>query len=40
MVSGKLKVTLSMHMVKYDYDFLESETLKPAMSQEKLDEVN
>ena len=40
MVSGKLKVTLSMHMVKYDYDFLESETLKPAMSQEKIDEVN
>ena len=40
MVSGKLKVTLGMYMVKYDYDFLESETLKPAISQEKIDELN
>ena len=29
-----------MYMVKYDYDFLESETLKPAFSQEKIDELN
>ena len=33
MVSGKLKVTLSIHMVKYDCDVLGPETLKSALSQ-------
>ena len=34
MVSGKLKVTLGMHMVKYDCELLGPETLKSAMPQE------
>ena len=34
MVSGKLKVTLGMHMVKYDCDLLDPGTLKSAMTQE------
>ena len=33
MVSGKLKVTLGMHIVKYGCDFLGHETLKSALSQ-------
>ena len=33
MVSGKLKVTLSIHMVKYGCDVLGPETLKSALSQ-------
>ena len=33
MVSGKLKVTLGMHMVQYGCDLLGSETLKSALSQ-------
>ena len=33
MVSGKLKVTLGMHIVKYDCDLLGHETLKPALFQ-------
>ena len=33
-VSGKLKVTLDMHMVKYGYDLLGPGTLKSALSQE------
>ena len=32
-VSGKLKVTLGMHMVKYGYDLLGPGTLKSALSQ-------
>ena len=35
MVSGKLKVTLSIHMVKYGCDVLGPETLKSALSQQK-----
>ena len=34
MVSGKLKVTLGMHMVKYGCDLLGPGTLKSALSQE------
>ena len=34
MVSGKLKVTLDMHMVKYGCDLLGPGTQKSAMSQE------
>ena len=33
MVSGDLKVTLGMHMVKYGCDFLGPVTLKSALSQ-------
>ena len=33
MVSGKLKVTLGMHIVKYDCDLLGHETLKSALFQ-------
>ena len=33
MVSGKLKVTLGMHMVKYGCDLLGPGTLKSALSQ-------
>ena len=33
MVSGKLKVTLGMHMVKYGCDLLGPGTLKSASSQ-------
>ena len=33
MVSGKLKVTLGMHMVKYGSDLLGPGTLKSALSQ-------
>ena len=33
MVSGKLKVTLGMHMVKYGCDFLGPGALKSALSQ-------
>ena len=39
MVSGKLKVTLDMHMVKYGCDLLGPGTQKSAMSQEWLDEL-
>ena len=34
MVSGKLTVTLGMHMVKYGCDLLGFGTLKSALSQE------
>ena len=37
MVSGKLKVTLDMHMVKYGCDLLGPGTLK---SQESIDEFS
>ena len=33
-VSGKLKVTMGMHMVEYGCDFLGPGTLKSALSQE------
>ena len=33
MVSGKLKVTLGMHIVKYSYDLLGPGTLKFVLSQ-------
>ena len=33
-VSGKLKVTMGMHMVKYGCDLLGPGTLKSALSQE------
>ena len=40
MVSGKLKVTLGMHMVKYGCDFLGPGTLKSALSQLKNKSMN
>ena len=40
MVSGKLKVTLGMHMVKYGCDLLGLETLKSALSQLKDKSMN
>ena len=33
-VSGKLKVSMGMHMVKYDCDLLGPGALKSALSQE------
>ena len=38
-MSGKLKVTMGMHMVKYDCDLLGPETLKSTLSQEEIDEL-
>ena len=40
MVSGKLKVTLGMHMVKYGCDILGPGTLKSASSQLKNKSIN
>ena len=40
MVSGKLKVILGMHMVKYGCDFLGPGTLKSALSQLKNKSMN
>ena len=40
MVSEKLKVTLSMHMLKYGCDLLGSGTLKSALSQLKDKSIN
>ena len=40
MVSGKLKVTLGMHMVKYGCDLLSPGTLKSALSQLKNKSIN
>ena len=40
MVSGKLKVTLGMHMVKYGSDLLGPGTLKSALSQLKNKSMN
>ena len=40
MVSGKLKVTLGMHMVKYGCDVLGPGTLKSALSQLKNKSMN
>ena len=40
MVSGKLKVTLGMHMVKYGYNLLGHGTLKSALSQLKNKSMN
>ena len=40
MVSGKLKVTLDMHMVKYGCDLLGLRTLKSALSQLKNKSMN
>ena len=40
MVSGKLKVTLGMHMVKYDCEFLGPATLKSTLSQLKNKSMN
>ena len=40
MVSGKLKVTLGMHMVKYGCDLLGPGTLKSALSQLKNKSMN
>ena len=40
MVSGKLKVTLGMHMVKYEYDLLGPGALKSALSQLKNKSMN
>ena len=34
-LSGKLKITMGMHMVKYGCDFLDPGTLKSALSPEK-----
>ena len=39
-VSGKLKVTLAMHMVKYGCDVLGPGFLKSALSQEQLNELS
>ena len=40
MMSGKLKVTLGMHMVKYGYDLLCPGTLRSASSQLKNKSMN
>ena len=40
MVSGKLKVTLGIHMVKYGCDLLDPRTLKSALSQLKNKSMN
>ena len=40
MVSGKLKVTLGMHMVKYSCDLLAPGSLKSALSQLKNKSMN
>ena len=40
MVSGKLKVTLGMHMVKYDCDLLVPRALKSVLSQRKNKPMN
>ena len=40
MVSGKLKVTLGMHMVKYGCDLLDPWTLKSTSSQLKNKSMN
>ena len=40
MVSGKLKVTLRMHMVKYGCDLLSPGALKSALSQLKNKSIN
>ena len=40
MMSGKLKVTFGMHMVKYGSELLGSRTLKSAMTQEQIDELS
>ena len=40
MVSGKLKVTLGMHMVKYGCDLLGPVSLKSALSQLKNKSMN
>ena len=40
MVSGKLKVTLGMYMVKYGCDLFGPGTLKPALSQLKNKSMN
>ena len=40
MVSGKLNVTLGMHMVKYGCDFLGPGTLKSSLSQLKNKSMN
>ena len=38
-MSGKLKVTMGMHIVKYVCDLSGPVTLKSALSQEKIDEL-
>ena len=38
-MSGKLKVTKGIHMLKYGCDLLVSGTLKLALSQELIDEL-
>ena len=38
-MSGKLKVTMGMHMVKYACDLLGPGTHKSALSQEQIDEI-
>ena len=38
-LSGKLKITMGMHMAKYGCDFLDSGALKSALSSEKIDEL-
>ena len=40
MISGKLKVTLGMYMVKYGCDLLGSGTLKSALSQHENKSMN
>ena len=40
MVSGKLKVTLGMHMLKYDCDLLVPRALKSVLSQRKNKPMN
>ena len=40
MVSGKLKVTLGMHMIKYGGDFLGPGALKSTLSQLKNKSMN
>ena len=38
-MSGKLKIAMGMHMVKYGCDLLGLGTLKPALSQEEINEL-
>ena len=38
-MSGKRKLTMGMHMVKYDCDLSGPGTLKYALSQEQIDEL-
>ena len=40
MVSGKLKVTLGIHIAKYGYDLLGPGTLKSAISHQTIDELS